>query len=558
MDCSGALIAPDIFLTAAGCADHTGETIIIGAYGRNQNGVIRGDHYRTCVEWVQHPDYFDYYKNANPSTLWNVALCKLDTPVEVDQSAVRLVIDRDGDTPYIGEELVSTGLQWTGSEYPDLLQRGNVTGVECPPVYAYVYDQGEYKELPQLGNYLCAAGPDGNGSNCPGEIGAPLMKVVPQPDGPDDHVLLGIVTFRSICYSDRVSGDTLFTRIDLVESWIDEAMCQLNSTAAVNCDETEPPAEVIECEEDQSELVVSVMTDPYAYENDWVLSKLDGALAEWIEVERNPLDIGRFLYEDKVCLEADTLYKWSLNDVKGDGVCSSSLYHPGNSCGRYDLTLDGQVIYSADGRFDYEDSKEFGTFAETGAPSMSPTECTNGEFLNITVITNGYYFQNEWTVEIYDEVEQEWSQTHVSDLNEANARFEDILPCLQTDRRYRWTLTDTAGDGLRTFYGDALEDPGYFSVVLNGVGIVQDQDFDFEVGREFQTGPVECIDEPGFWYFFHRDKELARQCKSLQDRIDRQGPAVGPVSCALPLTNAGTIADVCKETCATFGFGPCA
>ena len=460
------MIAPDIALTAAHCGNQRNNVLYISAYrSRSTNN---GAQTRTCAEWIKHPNYEEIKGLIN-----DVALCKLDSEVTIDEAEVRLELNReDTDTfPIVGEELVAMGfgLLGTGEGSPTKIHRTTLEGREC----------GSNRPETQV----CAGGADGaDGVTdvCRGDSGGPLVKVVPQSDGPDIHYHVGLVSSGALCPA-ALTGT--YARTSKMMPWIDYAMCELGSVAAVNC-ENEP----VECGADESELVVSVLTDNYPTENQWVLEKLDANE----EVKRHYLQSANTLYEDTLCLEPDSTYRWTLTDTHGDGLCYQGV------CGSFSVTLDGEEILE-NGSFTDDVSVTISTSSETGdpqsnspsiSPSISPSaalsdsttisDCDD-DVLNVTVKTDFWAYENDWLLEVQDQSTQEWSLVKSNDLPDSYTWYEDII-CLKSGRNYRWTLNDSYGDGLCIPEDDRC---GYYSVALNGVEIVENAVFEDVVVHEF-------------------------------------------------------------------------
>lgn len=330
-NCGGTLIAPDIALTAAHCGDQTNTDIYIGAFKTRSTNY--GAQRRTCAAWIMHPGY------STASGLINdVAVCKLSEPVTVDESDVRLVLNRkDIDSfPIIGKSLVAMGFGLLGDVYdtPTFLKRTTLEGRAC----------GEYSSP----NQVCAGGPggaDGETDVCRGDSGGPLVKIDPQSSGPDIHYHVGLVSSGALCPA-ALTGT--YARTSAMAPWIDDAMCQLNSVDAVDCGD-----DVEECEGDESTLEVDVVTDNYAEESTWTLKKHKRG-KKWVEVTKNSLDFSNWSYKTVLCLKPESLYEWTLTDSFGDGLCS--MY----GCGSYSVTLNGEEIVS-DGAFGEKVSKRFRT-----------------------------------------------------------------------------------------------------------------------------------------------------------------------------------------------------
>eukprot|EP00535_Pseudo-nitzschia_heimii_P003337 CAMPEP_0197181786 /NCGR_PEP_ID=MMETSP1423-20130617/5964_1 /TAXON_ID=476441 /ORGANISM="Pseudo-nitzschia heimii, Strain UNC1101" /LENGTH=636 /DNA_ID=CAMNT_0042632101 /DNA_START=92 /DNA_END=2002 /DNA_ORIENTATION=- len=559
--CGGALIAPDIALTGASCNtpnNRTGQEIIIG-----------GNVTRTVVECIGHPFYVDAHKTPYLSRIWNVALCKLDAEVNLNETSAILELDRDGDISTNGELLTVLGLGSNGTTYSEVLLKGFLFGDECD----------EAGSVSPIDNYICTDNDPFSTATCIGDIGGPLIKTVVSTDGgPDTHYLVGVVAQNSACYEFSSSGVTAFNRFSVLAPWVDRTMCELNSVAAVDCD-ADPPDEVECANADQSRFVVDFFTDAYAHENEWVLELLDDDDDEWQLVAQNSLDIGYFFYKDVYCLEPDETYRWTVTDSYGDGL--TWKYQFDRPSGNYTVTLNGEEITASEEDYDgtsslgFEDYVVFvtpdmpggdidlltlsPTSAPTGAPTPSPTCDDSGlAVVNVTVVTNSHPEDNEWTLEIDDD-EDEWVAIAENSLEEPNFRYVDEL-CVEFNRSFRFTITDTAGDGLRFFNTLRLNPAGSFSVAVDGVGVIQDRDFDFEVQEVFDTNPLDCsTDDPGFWNFtLPGGRVTGRYCGAVEQKIRRSNPGTARFICDIPLTNGGTIADKCAATCADVGVGPCA
>lgn len=338
------MIAPDIALTAAHCGDYTNEDIYIGAY--KTRSTEYGAQVRKCVTWIGHPDY----STAN-GLINDVALCKLNERVTIDESNVRLVLNRDDIDEFriTDEELVAMGfgLLGDGSGTPTFLQRTTLEGRACASSASP--------------NQVCAGGPegaDGVTDVCRGDSGGPLVRVVAQPSGPDIHRHVGLVSSGALC--PQATRGT-YARTSAMAPWIDEAMCLLGSVDAVGCEDDEE----VECEGDESTLEVNVVTDGYAEENKWILKKLKKG-NRWVEVARNNLDLSNFSYKTVLCLKPESSYKWTLEDSYGDGLCSPT------GCGSYSVSLNGEEIL-ADGAFTNEVLKEFDT--PPGSDNPVPDNC---------------------------------------------------------------------------------------------------------------------------------------------------------------------------------------
>lgn len=122
------------------------------------------------------------------------------------------------------------------------------------------------------------------------------------------------------------------------------AQCQLGSEYVTGCPPPPPPTEAptpIVCTDEQSTLLINVVTDRYPEENNWVLERYTG-FRQYEEIDSNDLAAPNTDYVDTVCLESGETVKWTLSDSYGDGLCFQGV------CGSYSVSLDDEEVASGD------------------------------------------------------------------------------------------------------------------------------------------------------------------------------------------------------------------
>lgn len=520
--CGGALIAPDMALSAAHCGDRTGEDLYVGAY--RTFSTEAGAQIRTCVQYKAHPGYDGEY------LVNDVSLCKLASPVTIDESKVKLELNRDPGLSIVGESLVGMGFGLLGDpdfSTPEFLQRTDLQGRDC------FYPN----------EIVCAGGfngQDGVTDVCRGDSGGPLVRVVSQSSGPDIHYHVGAVSFGDYC---PAASTGMYARTSALAGWIDQAMCEMNSVGCrggggpnpTPTQTPQPPTSppVTDCQDNQSTLVINVRTDQYPEENEWLLQRQTPG-GQWVNVIQNALEGSEQMFTTSVCLESDTKYRWTLTDTLGDGLCDLS-----GNCGSFSISLNGaQIVSSSGDNFEFEFVQEFTTppnpvqvpttapvptnpptqteptnrpsptnpptvSTTTAGPSPSPTtkvptpepqtdepigeeptgDCqSNQSNLVVSVRTDMFSYENEWLLE---RKASSWMDVRRNDLDGDERMFTTNV-CLDEDTLYRWTITDIFGDGLCDSEGNC----GSFLVTLDGQELVSSNsngNFEFDLVKEFKT-----------------------------------------------------------------------
>jgi secreted trypsin-like serine protease len=340
--CGGALIAPDLVLTAAHCLNRANDQVHIGAYEKNK--LSAGSQERFCEEWIAHPSFDD----ENFFDL-DFALCKLNKPVAIDQSRILLELNEDAVIPSGGEDLIAIGLgrlEDGGNSLPDIVQEvtvpavnnavcnqiDDITGFGPPAIYLDVINE----------NKLCAGFVDEGGKDaCQGDSGGPLIRRSICSDGSivDSHV--GITSYGLGCAVPGFPG--VYARTSAGMDWIKDTACNTLQSTADFCDNGALAEPAEPCQGPELTYTVAIASDPgFAYT---LVSSGKSTI-----FERNYL-IADYVNEHKVCLEYDTEYTFKIG---GGGGCSED-----ELCGWFSLSIDGLPILVGSGR-DYTSSKIFG------------------------------------------------------------------------------------------------------------------------------------------------------------------------------------------------------
>jgi hypothetical protein len=353
-DCGGALVAPDIVLFAAHCQSFKDKQISIGAY--KTQSLAEGAQDRFCDKWVADPNYDGATTNSD------FALCKLNEPIKIDETKVKLEINDDDSFPETGSDLQVMGLGALseGGSSPEFLHDVTVPVVSnkaCNKPNAY---NGQITDLMMCAGFLKTGGKD----SCQGDSGGPIVQRKKNSDGTFTDYHVGVVSWGIGCAQKNKPG--VYARTSKRASWIKDVSCgKLKSVASFCNPLNDPPSPPDNCGGD---LTVKVTTDKYAFETSWTLKDSDDKA-----VQTRQYLISKHDNEHKLCLKADECYEWRILDEYGDGMCAEG-------CGSYSLTLDGKEIVSGTGKFKKSKKHKFCTGGDTNpvstpteAPALSPT-----------------------------------------------------------------------------------------------------------------------------------------------------------------------------------------
>jgi secreted trypsin-like serine protease len=227
--CGGTLIAPDIILTAAHCA----EFVNIVQIGR-LNFTSLDSYY----ELISDEDYEEFrivgravHPEFRPRTLnKDVALLKLSKESLLEP----IPMNRDSDIPLDGDALIVMGYGKTSESSPlsnKLLQTQvfYMTNEQCR--------ESEYSNKDITSSMMCAAAPGADA--CTGDSGGPLIKrsnrLVESRDASmaQQHILVGVVSFGVGCADPNYPG--VYARVSYVVDWIISTICSNALYSALSC-----------------------------------------------------------------------------------------------------------------------------------------------------------------------------------------------------------------------------------------------------------------------------------------------------------------------------------
>mmetsp|Transcript_8625 Transcript_8625/g.16696 ORF Transcript_8625/g.16696 Transcript_8625/m.16696 type:complete len:548 (-) Transcript_8625:161-1804(-) len=364
--CGGALIAPDIVLTAAHCRDLKGEKLIIGAYKRNS--LAEGAQERVCETWIKDPLFGTGGSDIN----YDFALCKLNRPVQVDQSSVKLEINEEDSIPTAGTDLLVMGLGSlasgsTGPEYLHDLTVPVISNEVCNSPTMY------YGGITDI--MLCAGFASGGKDSCQGDSGGPIVKRTYQGDGTfvDTHV--GVVSWGQGCALANRPG--VYARTSKRAEWIKDTMCTELGSIASFCNNNPGPSPSGACGGNTNiQFQLELNTDKYGADTSWSVGKYKDVSFDFLlpNVFSGDGYNSNTLYtlpsdNDFYCLEAGRCYRFDIVDSYMDGFMEG---------GYYKGYVDGKCVFAGDGQFDTK-QHFFCAPSGVGTPTPSPSGKGTGE-----------------------------------------------------------------------------------------------------------------------------------------------------------------------------------
>jgi len=340
--CVGTLIAPDMVLFAAHCKDFKDEQLHVGAF--QATTVTEGSQIRHCAEWKQDPKFGTEGSIAN----YDFALCRLDEPVFIDESNVKLELNDNDAVPREDKNLIAIGIGAL-TEFGDVSSLDVLQDVKVPAMTNNQCKQYYIDLVMITDNMLCTGFPEGGNGPCRGD--GPLVRRKKNNDGTFTDIHVGVISFGKGCGG---NNPAVYARTSKRIDWIKETSCSMGSIAAF-CNNPLPPTPG-PCNKD---LTIKVTTDQYGVETTW---KLRDSNKE--EIMKRSYLVSFYENEHTLCLKSDECYQFLIEDSFGDGMC---LEGP-ETCGSYSLDLNGQEITSALG--DFTDERKFEFCTGDGVPNF--------------------------------------------------------------------------------------------------------------------------------------------------------------------------------------------
>ena len=286
-----------------------GSQVSISAYRTTTSEA--GAKSRFCKKWIPHP-LFNY--TQDPQYDYDVAVCKLDRPVQIDQSNAVVVLETVDVVPTAGEELTLLG---TGKSavtvdsydfFQEYLKTITVPVVEqqtCEATYLEAFSN----------NMLCAGSESGDA--CLGDSGAPLIRRIDQGDNTFVDQLVGMVS-----YGYRPCGTagfpTVYGRIAPRSDWIEDTICgtgvdELGSSDSSFCAGAAPYDD--SCAVDETKVVIGLQPDLNPFETFWELRDSTNTLIE----KRGPFVMRGTMSQSNLCLKNGQDYTLTIKDEVTDG-----------------------------------------------------------------------------------------------------------------------------------------------------------------------------------------------------------------------------------------------
>mmetsp|Transcript_453 Transcript_453/g.932 ORF Transcript_453/g.932 Transcript_453/m.932 type:complete len:496 (+) Transcript_453:150-1637(+) len=333
--CGGVLVASEWLLTAIHCGNITNYKVAVGAYERS-GGILR-----TCIEYIPHPEFEFYSQKEGGGRYYapyknDIALCKLDSPIYVDDSLVSFRLNVDANVPERGETAVVIGMGITENGLKsDHLREANATAFgkkQCLQILESLgFANTELMKRFFAGDEnLCTSI-----GSCSGDSGGPILQKSIDSAGKIVHTHIGVSSFSTVSFGVSCVEPIVYSRTSSGIEFIKQTICNDFQSRSLFCQE--PPS----CKSYNEQLLeIKLVTDSDPGDLNWELIQKDGTLGGKQLLSGNNYEDAFFTYGKFICLEQGESYKFVINDSSGNGLNNVGE----NLGGFYELTLNGMEI----------------------------------------------------------------------------------------------------------------------------------------------------------------------------------------------------------------------